>query len=210
MDEEHAIFVVGKHLSSLRNSGEDLSSDPIRVGNSDVLPDELADEYDKHYPPGPRRHKQVTDRVFEYSLVPSRDCRGEKVGLYIECDGSSISVLKHAEILPCNFSESISSRVVTSRCNRYDVVRGVSNVFVIDKLHDKISISKLLFRIDGTTFCSENPIFGECRIGIYDSNSMTICSVSFPFLPYDEFWERLDEYIVSRKEQIAELSRPNK
>lgn len=62
MTEEEAIFVMGKALSELRNSGEDLSTEKVLVGESWVFPDELADEYDKFFPPGPRRHKQATDK----------------------------------------------------------------------------------------------------------------------------------------------------
>lgn len=44
MDEEPAMFVIGKQLSKLRNSGEDLAEELIKVGNSWVSPTELADE----------------------------------------------------------------------------------------------------------------------------------------------------------------------
>ena len=205
MDEEHAIFVIGKRLSGIHNSGEDLSTERIRVGDSYVLPSELADEYDKHFPPGPRRHKQVTNRVYTYSLVPSRDCRGELMGLYIQDEDRTIDVLQHAEVLPCNFQGVVSERVTTSRCNRYDVIHGDSNVFVIDKLEEKLSVAKIHFRVDDTTFCEETPIAGDSVVGIYDADSRLICPVSFPFLAFDTFWKSWEGYVKYRKQQIKEL-----
>lgn len=205
MDEEHAIFVVGKQLSALRNSGEDLSLEHILVGNSWVLPDELADEYDKHFPPGPRRHKQVTDRVFEYSQVPSRDCRGELMGLYIKFGDRSIDVLEKAEVFPCHQRNAIKDHIITSKCNRYDIIRGRENTFVIDKLGELISIARAKYRVDNTTFCEETPIAGCQSLSITDSNSFCICSVHFPFLPFDKFWAKWEGYVKYRKQQIAEL-----
>lgn len=72
MTEEEAVFTLGKRFSELRTQGYDLSSDGVRVGASVVLPEELADEYDRHFPPGPRQHRQDTDRKFHYELVPLR------------------------------------------------------------------------------------------------------------------------------------------
>jgi hypothetical protein len=205
MDEEHAIFVIGKRMSALRNSGEDLSEERIQVGGSWVLPDELADEYDKHYPPGPRRHKQATDRIFEYSMVPSRDCRGELMGLYIKHEGRAIDVLEKAAVLPCNFHGALSERTRTSKCNRYDVIQGRSNTFVIDKLEEKISVAKAQFRVDDTTFCEETPIAGSTTLLLDDSKSDFICSVSFPFFSFEKFWPAWNGYVEFRKRQIAEL-----
>ncbi len=205
MDEEQAIFIIGKQLSALRNSGEDLSEELIKVGNSWISPNELADEYDKHFPPGPRRHKQVTDRVFEYSVVPSRDCRGELMGLYIQYQGQSFDVLEKAEVFPCNGREDVKTQIWTSKCNRYDVIEGRLYTFVIDKLEEKISMAKASFRVDDMTFCEEIPIAGKDRLWISDEKSDHSCRVYFPFFTFDKFWPAWNGYVELRKKQIDEL-----
>jgi len=210
MNEEEAIFVTGKRLSELRNSGEDLPLDPIRVGNSLVLSDELADEYDKHFPPGPRRHKQVTSRIFHYSRVVSRDCRGELMGIHIVSEGRAINVLENAGIMACNCQGELRNRIKTSICNRYDVIEGDYDTFVIDKLEDLISVAKARFRVDDVTFCQETPIAGEEHVYIRDSRSHHICTVHYPFSPFAEFWSSWNGYVAFRKSQIAELRESNK
>lgn len=160
MNEEEAIFVMGKALSKLRNSGEDLSTEQVLVGKSWVLPDELADEYDKHFPPGPRRHKQVTDKVFTYEMVAVHECRGERVGLNIHHLGRRIDVLEKAEVFHYNH-HSYREKIKTSKCNRYDVIDGDGFGFVIDKVEESISVIKAHFRIDNLTFCTETPIAGN-------------------------------------------------
>lgn len=205
MDEEHAIFVIGKQLSALRNSGEDLSEELIKVGNSWVSPTELADEYDKHFPPGPRRHKQVTDRVFEYQKVPSLDCRGELMGLYIKHQDRSFDVLEKAEVFPCNYNQDLDTKIWTSKCNRYDVIEGTLYRFVIDKLEEKISVAKARFRVDDMTFCEETPIAGNERLSISDEKSDQSCCTYFPFFAFNQFWSAWNGYVELRRQQISEL-----
>ena len=205
MNEEEAVFILGKQLSELRNSGEDLSDERILVGKSWVLPSELADEYDKHFPPGPRRHKQVTDAVYHYSLVPVPDCRGELTGLHITTKGRSIDVLEKAYILHCHFRGDLSERIRTSKCNRYDVIEGISQTFVIDKVEEKISASRICYAADNVTCSQETPISGNQRVHIEGSGGWIICSVYFPFFKFADFWKALDGYIEFRKRQIAEL-----
>lgn len=205
MDEEHAIFVIGKQFSALRNSGEDLSDELVKVGNSWVSPTELADEFDKHFPPGPRKHKIVTDRVFVYERVPSRDCRGELMGLYIRHQDRSFDVLEKAEVFPCNCCYEIETKIWTSKCNRYDVIEGRIYTFVIDKLEEKISVAKARFRVDDMTFCEETPIAGNERLSISDEKSDQSCSISFPFFAFEQFWSAWNGYVELRRQQIAEL-----
>jgi len=198
MDEEEAIFVVGKALSELRNSGENLSSEKVLVGNSWVLPEELADEYDKHFPPGPRRVKQLTDKVFAYEMVDKWECRGQAVGLKIHHLDRSFDVLENAEIFRCDNS-NYQSQISTSSCNRFDIIKGDRNRFIIDKLQETISISYAVFRVDGTTFCEEMPIAGRGPHGI------DYVRTYFPFVPFDRFWKVWSGYVEFRKRQIAEL-----
>lgn len=54
MTEEEAVFVLGKQLSELRQSGKPMPPAKVRVGYSLVSPAELADEYEKHFPPVPK------------------------------------------------------------------------------------------------------------------------------------------------------------
>ena len=127
------------------------------------------------------------------------------MGLYIQGEGRDINVLQHAEVLPCNFRGVVSDRVKTSRCNRYDVIQGGWNIFVIDKLEEKLSVAKMRFRVDDTTFCEETPIVGNSVVGVYDADSRLICPVSFPFLAFDTFWKSWEGYVKYRKQQIKEL-----
>jgi hypothetical protein len=198
MDEEEAVFVVGKALSELRNSGEDLSTERIRVGSSWVLPEELADEYEKHFPPGPRRAKQITDKVFTYEMVDVWECRGQAVGLKIQHLDRSFDVLESAEIFRCSNS-NYQSQISTSPCDRFDIIKGDRNRFIIDKLQETISISYAVFRVDGTTFCEEMPIAGQGIHGIDHARTY------FPFVPFDRFWKVWNGYVEFRKRQIAEL-----
>jgi hypothetical protein len=204
MDEEEAIFVIGKRLSAVRNSGEDLSEERIQVGESWILPDELADEYDKHYPPPPRRHKKVTDRVFEYSMVPSRDCRGELMGLYINHEGRKIQVLEKTEILPCNHHGDVSEIIRTSKCNRYDVITGRHFTFAVDKVEESLSVLRARYRIDDTTFCDETPIIGREQEYLESVDGIIGCT-NFPFIPFPRFWNVWNGYVALRKSQITEL-----
>jgi hypothetical protein len=43
MTEEEAVFSLGKRFRMLRNRGEDLPTEKVRVGGAMVLPEELAD-----------------------------------------------------------------------------------------------------------------------------------------------------------------------
>lgn len=54
MTEEEAVFVLGKHLSELRQAGKPMGITRVWVGSSFVSPAELADEYEKHFPPVPK------------------------------------------------------------------------------------------------------------------------------------------------------------
>jgi len=207
MNEEEAIFVMGKALSELRNSGEDLSTKRVRVGKSWVLPDELADAYDKHFPPGPRRHKQLTDKISIYEMVNDWDCRGEPVGLRISHCGRSIDVLKKAEVFRCN-NQAYKEKIKTSLCNRYDVIDGDWDAFIIDKVDETISMMRTRFRIDSSTFCEEVPIAGSNTTfvnGMQPWGEGCIGRSYFPFVKFDKFWTVWNGYVEFRKRQIAEL-----
>lgn len=54
MTEEEAVFVLGKELSGLRQAGKPMRTAKVRVGSSFVSPAELADEYEKYFPPAPK------------------------------------------------------------------------------------------------------------------------------------------------------------
>lgn len=207
MTEEEAIFVMGKALSELRNSGEDLSTEKVLVGKSWVFPDELADEYDKLFPPGPRRHKQATDKVFIYEMVNVWDCRGEPVGLKISHLGRAINVLEKAEVFWCN-NQTYKEKIKTSICNRYDVIDGDCDAFIIDKVDETISMMRTRFRIDDGTFCGETPIAGNGRLyvdGIQPYGVGCIGRSYFPFVKFDKFWTVWNGYVEFRKRQINEL-----
>jgi hypothetical protein len=207
MTEEEAVFVMGKALSELRNSGEDLSTKRVRVGKSWVLPDELADAYDKHFPPGPRRHKQLTDKIFTYEMVNDWDCRGEPVGLRISHLGRSIDVLEKAEVFRCN-NRAYKEKIKTSLCNRYDVIDGDWDAFIIDKVDETISMMRTRFRIDGVTFCEETLIAGNGRVYVEGMQPYGVGCIGrsyFPFVKFDKFWTVWNGYVEFRKRQIAEL-----
>jgi len=204
MNEEAAIFDLGKRLSELRNSGEDLSDERVLVGNSWVLPDELADEYEKHFPPGPRRYKQATTRKFQYEMVMDGDCRGELVGLKIAFQGRSIHILEKAAIISCSDRGPLKI-IKSSRCNRYDVIFGANDTFVIDKIDETMSIARGTFLVDSKTCCNETPIAGMNRQYIVGASDIPLCTTYFPFVPFDRFWPTWYGYIEFRKRQINEL-----
>lgn len=203
MTEEEAIFVKGKSFSELRNSGEDLPTERLLVGNSWVLPAELADEYDKHFPPGPRRHKQATDKVFIYEMVPVHECRCQLVGLTIRHLGRTFDVLEKADVFQCNH-HSYKERIKTSKCNRYDVIDGDGFSFVIDKVEESMSVQSGYFRTDDGNICHETTIAGNEQRS-YEDWQGAQRGTHFPFVKFDRFWTVWNGYVEFRKRQIAEL-----
>ena len=207
MTEEEAVFTLGKRFSELRNQGYDLSSERVSVGTSMVLPEELADEYDRHFPPGPRQNRQDTDRKFHYELVPLYEFRmGAYIyGLAIRYFDREFSVLKGCEVFGPFSSRELASRVQSSKSNRFDVIRSDNWTFVIDKINETISVARASFRIDSMTFSDETPIAGLCTVHIQDSQSSSLACVRFPFVPFDQFWTIWNGYIAFRRSQIHEM-----
>lgn len=202
--------MTGRDFSRLRNSGEDLPTEPVKVGNSWVTPTELADEYDKHFPPGPRRTKQVTDKIFHYEMVMPRDCRGELVGLNISCRDRTFDILEQAEIFHCH-DPRYREKIRTSLCNRYDVIKGDGCGFIIDKQEESISVSRARFRVDAETFCEEAPIAGNHSLTVEDrqhgdyGQTVQIGRTYFPFIKFDLFQGVWDGYVRLRTSQIEEI-----
>lgn len=207
MQEKDAVFVIGKRFSVLRNSGEDLPVEHVRVGNSMVLIEELADEYDKHFPPGPRRVKQETNRVLQYELTFIRggDHCSTEHGLRFSIEGRPINVLESHTIFLAyqvgNFLELIS----TNNSNRFDTIAGHDMTLVIDKLEEKLSVKRARFEV-GHTFCDENPISGKVATCINrEPWGACLDLVYFPFVPFADFWRTWNAYVECRKRQVCEL-----
>lgn len=207
MTEEEAVFTMGKRFSELRNRGEDLPTERLLVGSSMVVPQDLADEYDRHFPPGPRRHKQDTDRRFRYGLVPLCEFRmgAYTHGLSICYFGREFTVLKNFEVFGPISAKELVDRVQSSKSNRYDIIRGDGFTFAIDKVEETISVIRAAFRVDDMTFCHESPIAGRDSVYIEGSQSEPIGTSHFPFVPFDRFWQVWNGYVAFRKLQIAEL-----
>ena len=206
MNEEEAVFRLGKEFSKLRNDGYDLPTVPVAVGNSMVPPVELADKYDRHFPPGPRKIRQDTDRVFEYERHYLYEYRmGAPVfGLSIHFGDREFTVLKEREIFRCISPDEFKTRIKTSKTNRFDVIRGDDFTYVIDKINETISVARAKYRIDGVTFCDEIPIAGLENTYIEEHHYSPLASTHFPFVPFDRFWEIWNGYVAFRKSQIEE------
>lgn len=206
MNEETAIFVEGKRLSALRNSGRDLSKERIEVGNSRVLPDELADEYDKHYPPGPHRVEQVTQKVFHYEINTEqvRDYRGELLGLMIYQDDEHFNFLSDFEVFRLGKLE-----VTPSICNQFDLIEGGDWTFVIDKLNLKVSVVLAKFASDSIHWIEEKPILGLVNQSIDLVGKSLPIHVRFPFVAFDKFSSLWDWYTQNRITQVKEMQRAN-
>lgn len=206
MNEEDAVFRVGKEFSKLQNDGYDLPADPVAVGNSMVPPEELPDEYDRHFPPGPRKVRQDTNRMFEYERHYLYEYRmGAPVfGLSIHFGDREFTVLKECELFRCISPDEFKTRIKTSKTNRFDVIRGDDFTFVIDKINETISVAHAKYRIDGSTFCRETPIAGLEHAYIEEQHYSPLASTHFPFVPFDRFWEVWNGYVAFRKSQIEE------
>ena len=207
MTEEEAVFTMGKHFSQLRNRGEELPAEPLLVGSSMVSPNDLADEYDRHFPPGPRSHKQDTDRKYTYGLVPICEFRmgAYTHGLSICYFGREFTVLKDFEVFGPISPNELADRVQSSKSNRYDIIRGDGFTFAIDKVKETISVIRATFRVDDVTHCHESPIAGKGHVYIEGSQSEPIGTSYFPFVPFDRFWDVWNGYVSFRKLQIAEI-----
>jgi hypothetical protein len=215
MTEEEAIFTLGKRLSNLYHEGEDLPNEKFRVGNSWVEPRELMEAYEKHHPPvGPRKVKQVTDRIFTYRLADDAyktwEYRGELIGVEITCGSENYPVLRSADLFRLGETKLMEERIRTSDDNRYDIIEGANFTFVIDKLRNRISVNKLKFRFNGpgySTFYEETPVWGSemTSITLADDPFKRSKSVQFPFIPFDLFWGELNRYMNMRRVQIGKM-----
>ena len=207
MNEEETVFHLGKQFSKLRNDGHDLPIDPVRVGDSMVLPEELADEYDQHFPPGPRKNRRDTDRQFRYELNYLGEFRMGAVqyGLSIHFYDREFGILKNLVLFRCISTEEFKTRIRSSKSNRFDVIRGDNWTFVIDKINETISVARANYRINSSTFCDENPIAGLERVYIEEANHSPLASTSFPFVPFDRFWDVWNGYVAFRTSQIEEI-----
>lgn len=206
MNEEEAVFRLGKEFSKLRNDGYDLPTDPVAVGNSMVPPVELADEYDRHFPPGPRKIRQDTDRVFEYErhYLYEFGMGASVYGLSIRFRDREFSVLKECELFRCISHDELITRIKTSKTNRFDVIRGDDLTFVIDKINETISVARARYPIDSGTIYDETPIAGLEVAYIEEDHYSPLATTNFPFVPFDRFWEIWKGYVAFRKSQIEE------
>lgn len=187
MTEEQAVFDLGKRLSALRNGGDDLSTEPVLVGKSMGLPDELADEHDRHFPPGPRRFKRLTEKVFRYELTYQEIGHGGyESGVIIRHAGQSWDLLKNARLFTGANKETLE-QIESTRCNRYDIIPGMDFTFVIDKLDEAISVTKARYFLKNLPFCEEHPVFGETNVYL-EGTKHRLSPVNFPFVPFSEFW----------------------
>ena len=207
MKEVLAVFTHGKRFSMMRNRGEELPVERIQVGNSMVLPVELADAWDQMYPPGPATPKRVTERRFEYELVYLGEVRmGASVdGLIIRFEGKEWDVLKKTEVFFCGNRQRLKESIVTTKCNRFDVIKGWLFTFVVDKVGESLSVLRAKYRIDNTTFCDETPIYGGERQYLEGAGGEGLGSTYFPFVPFGRFWEVWEDYVALRKRQIEEM-----
>ena len=206
MTEEEAVFNLGKRFSMLRNRWEDLPIENIRVGRSLVSSEELANEYDKHYPPGPPQPKRVTERKFDYELVYLGEIRmGAAIsGLIIRHGSHEWDVLKTTDVFFCAGPETLKTMIETTKCNRFDVITGWNFTFAVDKVEESLSVLRARYRIDDTTFCDETPIIGTQRQYL-ETIEKVLGSTHFPFVPFAKFWDAWNGYVSLRKSQIAEL-----
>lgn len=209
MNEEEAVFRLGKRFSKLRNDGYDLPDEPVTVGECMVSPEELADEYDRHVPPGPPWASPEADRRFDYSLHYLGEYRmgAPEFGLSILFQDRNIDVLKEFRLFFCITHDEFRTRIRTNRSNRFDVIRGDQWTFVIDKVAETISVARAKFRIDGSTFCDEIPIAGLEHVYVEDERHSPIASTHFPFVSFDRFWDVWNDYVSFRKRQIEEAWR---
>ena len=191
MNEEEAIFRLGKQFSKLRNFGEELPSDRVQVGNSMVFPEELADEYDKHCPPGPRKWRQATSRSFHYSFNKEflHDYRGEYLGLEIRCEEQEYSFLERAGLFQAMAGFSLEDHISTSRDHRYDWLDFPRMTIVIDKLELKaaVVVGRMGDYLDG--FRQETTIWGEAVTEMEFETYPEIRRVAYPFTPFANFWQ---------------------
>ena len=206
MKEEEAIFTLGKRFSMLRNRGDDLPLDSIQVGNSMVRPEELADEYDRHFPPRPPTPKRSTERRFDYESVYLGEIRmGASIsGLLIRFGDHQWDTLKTTDVFFCAGQQTLHERIVATKCNRFDVITGWNFTFVVDKVAESLSVVRARYRVDDTTFCDETPILGAQRQYL-ETVEKVLGTAYFPFIPFNRFWQVWDEYVALRKQQISEL-----
>ena len=206
MNEEEAVFQLGKHFSYLRNHGEDLPSDSVPVGNSMVLPQELADEYDKHNPPPPPTPKKVTNRIFNYELTYLGEVRMgcPAYGLSISYGSQNWLTFANTILYTAAHRHHPLDNLKHSKCNRYDVIPFYDFTLVIDKVKEAVSLLKARFRIDNTTFSEETPIWKSESTYIEEKDGYPIGATQYPFVPIDEFWVEWDKYVDLRREQIEQ------
>ena len=205
MKEVLAVFTHGKRFSLMRSRGEELPVERIQVGDSMMLPEKLADEWDRIYPPGLETPKRATERRFDYELVYLEEIRmGASVdGLIIRFEDKEWDVLKSTEVFFCGNPQRLKESIVTTKCNRFDVIKGWLFTFVVDKMGESLSVARARYRIDNTTFCDETPIYGNERQYLECASGEVLGSTYFPFVPFDRFWQVWEEYVALRKEQIA-------
>lgn len=206
MTEEEAVLRLGKRFSMLRNQGDELPTEKVLVGHSMVLPEELADEYDKHFPPGPPRPKRMTERQFDYELIPLGEIRmgADVAGLVIRHGDREWDVLKSTDVFFCVHPQSFRTLIETTKCNRFDVITGWQFTFVVDKVDESLSVLRARYRIDSVTFCDETPILGTQSQPL-ETADKALGTVHFPFVPFERFWPAWERYVTLRTRQIAEL-----
>jgi hypothetical protein len=229
MTEQHAIHIAGKQFSEDRNFGDELPADRIKVGNSWVLPSELADAYDELFPPGPRQYRQATPRILKYTLNSENlyPYRGERLGVKIESGGRWYSFLESSPLFRLEDKNNIQSFITTSHDNRYDYLESERFHIVIDKFLNQASITWGTFTIErippqpkkklssesqqygmlphSGCQCSETAVWGDLYLSI-DFPKLGIGFTQFPFVPFDELWLTWDRYVEFRRGQISQAT----
>lgn len=207
MSEEEAIFRLGKQFSELRNYGDELPSERVQVGGSMVLPEELADEYDKHHPPGPRKWRQATPRVFRYRFDKEflRDYRGEYLGLEITCEDQEYPFLKSASLFQPMAGFSLEDHISTSCDNRYDWLEFSRMTIVIDKLKltAAVVVGQMGDHLNG--FRQETTIWGDVVTEMEFEDFPQTRRVTYPFTLFTDFWQTWEKYQELRDPQVQEM-----
>jgi hypothetical protein len=199
MNEEQAVFELGAKFSKMRHIGEDLPLSKVQVGKSYVSPVDLADEYDKHHPPGPKAPKLATTRRIRYELsyIEGSD-RPEEFGLVFWIEDRRQDILARSRLFSGTFRHA-ETKITSTPDNRYDIIDG-SMKLVIDKVEEQISVlsASMGYGWEVPVMGSETRWLRQDEWGCHDP-------VYFPFVPFGRFWDTWNCYQKERLRQIDEL-----
>ena len=199
MNEEQAVFELGRKFSEMRHVSEELPVEKVLVGTSYVSPAQLADEYDRHFPPGPKVPKLATTRRIDYELsyIEGTD-RPEHFGLVFWIEGRKLDFLSQHILFSGGFRH-LDSKISTTPDNRYDII-DASMKLVLDKQEERISVlsASLGYGLEVPVLGRETRWLRHDEWGRHDP-------VYFPFIRFERFWETWNWYVKQRLRQIDEL-----